>query len=256
MLIGTSGWQYASWRGLFYPPNTPQRSWLAHYAARFACVEVNSAFYNLPSSATFTSWAERTPDDFRFALKLSRYLTHVRRLREPTDAVNLFLERAAPLASKTGPLLFQLPPTMRCDVDRLAAVLAVIPQRWRVAVEFRHASWYTDEVTSVMRDRNAAMCLTDRGSRPVQPLRRTASWGLVRLHEGRAMPHPCYGDTALRSWVRRVSDLWTLDEDVHVFFNNDGHACAVRDAVRFAAHARHAGWATSRVPSLREASGL
>jgi uncharacterized protein YecE (DUF72 family) len=253
MLIGTSGWQYASWRGLFYPRDIPQRSWLEHYAARFACVEVNNTFYNLPSSETFASWAERTPPDFRFALKLSRYLTHVRRLREPADPVHLFLERAAPLAAKTGPLLLQLPPTMRCDVDRLAAVLAQIPQRWPVAVEFRHASWYTEEVTAVLRDRNAAMCLTDRRGRPLQPLRRTASWGFVRLHEGRATPLTCYGDTALRSWVRRVTELWALDEDVHVFFNNDGHGCAVRDAVRFAAHARRVGWATSRVPSLGEA---
>jgi uncharacterized protein YecE (DUF72 family) len=117
-----------------------------------------------------------------------------------------------------------------------------------------HSSWYSGEVAALLRDRDAAMCLTDRRGRPVQPLRRTASWGFVRLHEGRAAPPPCYGDTALRSWVRRTSELWDRGEDVHVFFNNDGRGCAVRDAVRFAGHARRAGWATSRVPSLAEAA--
>jgi uncharacterized protein YecE (DUF72 family) len=253
MIVGTSGWQYPSWRGLFYPRELPQRDWLGHYAARFGCVEVNNTFYNLPTAETFAGWAERTPDDFRFALKLSRYLTHIRRLRDPDDPVQLFLERATPLAAKTGPLLLQLPPTMRCDVGRLAATLAAIPRRWRVAVEFRHPSWYTAEVTAVLRDRDAAMCLTDRRGRPVQPLLRSASWAFIRLHEGRAAPVPCYGDTALRSWVSRLSGLWKHGDDVHVFFNNDGRGCAVRDAVRFAGHARRAGWSTTRVPSLREA---
>jgi uncharacterized protein YecE (DUF72 family) len=253
LIVGTSGWQYAAWRGRLYPAGVPQRSWLAHYAARFAAVEVNNTFYNLPSSDTFSRWAEQTPDDFRFALKLSRYLTHIRRLTEPEDAVRLFLERARPLAAKTGPLLLQLPPTMRCDVDRLARALSAFPSRWQVAVEFRHPSWYTDEVAALLRDHDAALCLTDRRGRPQQPLRRTASWGFVRLHEGTATPPPCYGDTALSSWARRIAGLWTADEDVHVFFNNDPEGCAVRDAVRFARLASRDGLHPTRVPGLREA---
>ena len=252
LIVGTSGWQYASWRGRFYGA-VPQREWLPHYARRFATVEVNNTFYNLPATTTFARWAEQTPQDFTFAVKLSRYLTHIRRLREPEASVSLFMERAAPLAAKTGPLLMQLPPTMRCDVDRLAAALTAVPRRWQVAVEFRHVSWYTEEVAAVLRERDAAMCLTDRRGRPVQPLWRTASWGFIRLHEGRAAPWPCYGDTALRSWVNRIAKLWTREQPVHVFFNNDPSGCAVRDAVRFAGHARRAGWDTTRVPSLREA---
>ncbi|PZR83063.1 MAG: DUF72 domain-containing protein [Candidatus Aeolococcus gillhamiae] len=253
LIVGTSGWQYASWRGRFYPRGLPQRAWLAHYADRFACVEVNNTFYNLPAAETFQRWGEETPADFRFVLKLSRYLTHIRRLREPEDPVRLFLERAAPLAAKTGPLLLQLPPTMRCDVARLDAALACFPERCRIAVEFRHASWYTGEVAACLRDHDAALCLTDRRGRPQQPMWRTASWGFVRLHEGRATPWPCYGDASLRRWAARIADLWSPEEEVYTFFNNDPQGCAVRDAVRFARHAARAGLRPTRVPSLDEA---
>ncbi len=253
LIVGTSGWQYASWRGRFYPRGLPQRSWLEHYAHRFARVEVNNTFYNLPAAETFRRWSEETPADFRFALKLSRYLTHICRLREPEDSVALFLERAKPLAAKTGPLLLQLPPTMRCDVERLDAALAAFPRRWRIAVEFRHTSWYTDEVAACLRHHDAALCLTDRRGRPQQPMWRTSTWGFVRLHEGRATPYPCYGDTSLRSWVTRIADLWRPDDDVFAFFNNDPGGCAARDAVRFAHHAARAGLHATRVPDIREA---
>jgi uncharacterized protein YecE (DUF72 family) len=253
LIVGTSGWQYASWRGRFYPRGLAQRSWLLHYAQRFACVEVNNTFYNLPSAETFKRWGEETPPDFRFVLKLSRYLTHIRRLREPEDSVRLFLERAAPLAAKTGPLLLQLPPTMRCDVGRLDDALTAFPRRWRIAVEFRHPSWYSEEVAACLRGHDAALCLTDRRGRPLQPMWRTSTWGFVRLHEGRATPYPCYGDTALRSWAERIGALWTPDEDVYAFFNNDPSGCAVRDAVRFSRHASRAGLRPTRVPAISEA---
>ncbi len=253
LIVGTSGWQYRSWRGRFYPDGLPQRRWLDHYAARFACVEVNNTFYNLPAAETFARWGAETPHDFRFVLKLSRYLTHIRRLREPEDSVRLFLERAEPLAAKTGPLLLQLPPTMRCDVERLDAALSAFPRRWRIAVEFRHASWYTDDVAACLRTHDAALCLTDRRGQPQQPMWRTSTWGFVRFHEGRATPHPCYGDTSLRSWVTRIRALWAPADDVYAFFNNDPGGCAVRDAVRFAAHAGRANLHPTRVPSIREA---
>ncbi len=253
LIVGTSGWQYASWRGRFYPRELPQRGWLQHYADRFACVEVNNTFYNLPAAETFRRWGEQTPADFSFVLKLSRYLSHIRRLSDPEDSVRLFLERAEPLAAKTGPLLLQLPPTMRRDVDLLDAALAAFPRRWHVAVEFRHPSWYVDEVAACLHKHGAALCLTDRRGRPMQPMWRTATWGFIRLHEGRATPYPCYGDAALRSWVQRIAGLWSAEEDVYAFFNNDPGGCAVRDAVRFAAHASRAGLRPTRVPALGEA---
>lgn len=250
--VGTSGWQYASWRDAFYPHQVPQRRWLQHYAQRFACVEVNNTFYNLPAAQSFTRWAEETPADFQFSLKVSRYLTHIRRLREPQASIDLFLERAQHLGDKLGPLLVQLPPTLRCDVERLDAALRAFPSRLRVAVEFRHNSWYTEEVASVLRERRATLCITDRLGRPLQPMWRTAPWGFVRLHEGRAAPPPCYGDRSLQSWVDRIASLWEASEEVHVYFNNDPRGCAVRDAVRLAAIARRRGMSVTRVPSAAE----
>jgi uncharacterized protein YecE (DUF72 family) len=167
--------------------------------------------------------------------------------------VQLFLERAQPLSAKTGPLLLQLPPTMRCDVKRLDAALAAFPRPWRIAVEFRHASWYVDDVQACLRHHDAALCLTDRCGQPRQPMWRTSAWGFVRFHEGRATPYPCYGDAALRSWSRRIASLWGPADDVYAFFNNDPGGCAVRDAIRFAGHASRVGLRPTRVPALREA---
>ena len=250
--VGTSGWQYPDWHGAFYPEKLPQRLWLEHYAARFRTVEVNNTFYNLPDASVFEAWGERTPDDFLFVLKLSRYLTHIKRLRDPQAAVDLFLEHARPLQRKTGPLLLQLPPNFEIDLERLDAALRTIPAGMGCAVEFRHASWYVDETAALLREHGVPLCLTDRGSRLLQPLWRTADWGFVRLHEGRARPIPCYGSEALQAWVDRIATLWSGSEDVFVFFNNDPHCCAVRDAITFAQLAAAAGLQPTRVPQADE----
>lgn len=252
LLVGTSGWQYAWWRERFYPRAVPQRRWLPFYAERFACVEVNNTFYSLPERSTFERWAEQTPEDFVFALKLSRYLTHIRRLRDPQDTVRLFLERAAALGPKLGPLLLQLPPSLHRDLEHLEETLRCFPPELRVAVEFRHPSWYCEDVFTLLSERNAALCLTDRAGRPLQPLRRTSTWGFVRLHEGRATPRPCYGDGSLRSWLGRIASLWSAADDVYLFFNNDGAGCAVSDAVRIARRAERLGLRPSRVPRAVE----
>ncbi len=246
VFVGTSGWQYASWRGPFYPDDLAQSRWLEWFAHRFQVVEVNNTFYRLPSPETFKGWAGRTPPDFVIAPKVSRYLTHVKRLKEPEEPVRRFLDHAAPLGGKLGPLLVQLPPNLAADVGRLDAVLALFGPR-RVAVEFRHDSWFTDEVRAVLESHGAALCLADRRSRKVSPLWRTADWGYVRLHEGTASPPPCYGRAALDGWARRLAETWGPGADVYVFFNNDPRACAVRDAVAFARLAERAGLATSRV---------
>jgi uncharacterized protein YecE (DUF72 family) len=244
--VGTSGWQYDSWRGVLYPAGLPQRKWLEHYAARFQVVEVNNTFYHLPERRTFEGWAERTPPDFVFALKLSRYLSHIKRLREPEEPVKRFLDRAAPLEGRAGPLLLQLPPDFHADPGRLTAVLDCIPRALRVAVEFRHASWFTEEVRSVLEQRGAALCLPDRRSRLQAPLWRTADWGYVRLHEGRARPQPSYGADALAAWVERIARLWPDGSDVYVFFNNDPNGCAVRNASMFASLVERSGRRVSR----------
>ena len=249
--IGTSGWQYRDWRGLFYPQGLRQASWLEHYADRFRVVEVNNAFYRLPEANTFTAWAERTPDDFVVAVKASRYLTHIRRLREPSEAVARLLERARCLGPKLGPVLLQLPPTLAADLGALRATLACFPADVRVAVEFRHESWFSDETRGVLADHDAAFCLADSPKRRT-PEWRTASWGYVRFHEGRSSPRPCYGRTALGNWAGRLADLFGPDDDVYAFFNNDPRGCAVRDARRLARAVERAGLPPTRVPSSRE----
>ena len=185
-------------------------------------VESNNAFYRLPERATFESWAQRTPPGFVWAVKMSRYLTHIKRLAEPAEPVQRFLERVEGLGPKLGPVLLQLPPTLRADLARLDQVLRLVTPHARVAVEFRHDSWFSAETRALLEQRGAALCLADRGSRPVTPLWRTAPWGYVRWHQGRAAPKPCYGGGALRAWANCVADLWASGEDVFCFFNNDG----------------------------------
>jgi uncharacterized protein YecE (DUF72 family) len=232
-LVGTSGWQYRDWRGVLYPPELPQRRWLEHYAARYPTVESNAAFYRLPSYETFASWRDRTPPGFVMAVKASRYLTHIRRLRDPADPVRRLMSQAAGLGDRLGPILLQLPPTLRADAGLLDACLACFPPGVRVAVEPRHDSWWTAEVRAVLERRTAALCWADRRSRPVTPLWRTADWGYVRLHHGRANPHPRYGRTALMSWVGRIGDTWPVEADVFAYFNNDPGGAAIHDADAF-----------------------
>lgn len=235
--VGTSGWQYRDWRGegRLYPPGLAQRFWLRHYAERFPVVEVNNAFYRLPERDTFRRWHDETPDGFVFAVKMSRYLTHIKRLKEPAEPVGRFFERATALGSKLGPVLLQLPPTLKKDVDALAETLRQFPAGARVAVEPRHDSWWDDEVKALLEEHDAALAWADRRGRPVTPLWTTASFGYLRLHEGRAEPRPRYGRAALTSWVERVGR-----ENVpsYVFFNNDPGGAAVTDAAAMVAIAR------------------
>ncbi len=249
--IGTSGWQYDDWRGAFYPAGLAKSRWLEHYSQRFAAVESNSAFYRLPAQHTFEEWAAQTPDDFEIAVKASRYLTHIRRLREPEQPVRLLMERLEGLGDKCGPVLIQLPPNLPADAELLDTTLRAFPAGVRVAVEPRHPSWFGDDTRGVLERWGAAWCLADLGGRR-PPLWRTAEWGYVRFHRGRASPSPCYGRTALESWIERLGALWRDEGVVYCFFNNDRQACAVRDAHRLGLTAVRRGHQATRVPSARE----
>jgi uncharacterized protein YecE (DUF72 family) len=230
--VGTSGWQYRDWRGVLYPDSLPQRAWLEHFASVFRTVEVNNAFYRLPAVAVFERWRDQTPSGFVMAVKVSRYLTHVRRLRDPAEPVDRLVERAAGLGDRLGPYLLQLPPNLRSDVSRLDACLRAFPSGTRVAVEPRHESWWTDEVRAVLERRGAALCWADRRGHPITPLWPTADWGYVRLHEGTASPRPSYGRTALSTWLDRITSAWPSPQaDVFVYFNNDPGGAAVRNAL-------------------------
>jgi uncharacterized protein YecE (DUF72 family) len=226
------------------------RSWLEAYADRFAIVESNNAFYRLPERRTFEAWADRTPHDFLMTVKVSRYLTHIRRLREPREPVERFMSRIEGLGDKLGPVLLQLPPQFHENAERLDRTLAQFPSRVRVAVEFRHQSWYTTEIRALLERHRAALCLADRRG-PLTPIWRTADWTYLRFHEGRARPEPSYGRVALDSWARRLADAWDSAEDSYVFFNNDQRACAPRDAARFAHLCERAGLRPSRTPAPR-----
>ena len=242
-MMGTSGWQYKDWRGSLYEPKLPQRLWLERFAGAFATVEVNNAFYRLPERDTFAHWRERTPADFVFAVKMSRYLTHIKRLKEPAEPVARFLSRADALGDKLGPVLLQLPPTLKIDVAALDETLAQFPRTVKVAVEPRHDSWWTGEVRDLLQRHNAALSWADRLSRPVTPLWETADFGYLRLHEGRAKPWPRYGRTALSTWLDRLAGVPT-----YVYFNNDPGGAAVTDATTMAALARRRGIDVTRTP--------
>ncbi|AWW40375.1 histidine kinase [Streptomyces sp. AS58] len=248
LFVGTSGWQYKDWRGLLYPEGCPTRLWLEEYAARFATVEVNNAFYRLPTRENFAAWRERVPPDFVVAVKASRYLTHVRRLRDPEEPVHRLMSHAAGLGRRLGPVLLQLPPTLRADPDLLDACLGCFPASTRVAVEPRHDSWWTPRVEEVLRSRGAALCWADVLGRPATPLRRTADWGYVRFHQGRAHPWPHYGRRSLRTWVDRIATTWSDRQDVYAYFNNDPGGAAVEDASAFAVLAHGAGLTVTRTP--------
>ena len=261
VFVGTSGWQYRDWRGLLYPPELPEHGWLEHYASQYATVENNSTFYRLPARDVFAGWRARTPDDFVMAIKASRYLTHVKRLRDPADAVRRLLAAASGLGPRLGPVLLQLPPDLPADPGRLAACLAALtgsagpggPGRSgavRVAVEPRHPSWWNEEVRQVLTEHGAALCWADRAGRPVTPLWRTAGWGYLRFHQGVARPWPRYGARALRSWLGRVQAAWPADADVYAYFNNDPGGAAVADSAAFAAACRRAGMTAGRTPAV------
>ncbi|MBT2395964.1 DUF72 domain-containing protein [Streptomyces sp. ISL-100] len=250
MLVGTSGWQYKDWRGVFYPPKQPQRLWLEEYARHFATVENNNAFYRLPSREIFASWRERTPDGFVMAVKASRYLTHLKRLHEPEEPVSRLMDRTDGLGDRMGPVLLQLPPNFRQDTGALDACLSCFPGSVRVAVELRHPSWWEAEreLRALLERHGSALCWADRGSRPVTPLWRTASWGYVRFHGGSAGPAPRYGRQALASWARRIADAWPDEADVFAYFNNDAGGAAVVDAALFGRAAAALGRTVSRTP--------
>ena len=251
--IGTSGWQYRDWRGRFYPQRLAQRRWLEHYAAHFATVESNNAFYRLPERDTFVSWRERTPPDFRWSVKASRFLTHIKRLREPEEPVARLMDRAAGLGERLDTVLLQLPPTLRADPELLRECLARFPAGSRVAVEPRHESWWTDEVRALLERYGAALCWADRDEQPVAPLWRTADWAYLRLHHG--FESWGYRPQTLHRWAERLAATWAPGEDVLVYFNNDPGGAAVVDAVVFADAVRGTGRTATRVPTPDQASG-
>jgi uncharacterized protein YecE (DUF72 family) len=233
--IGCSGWNYADWRERVYPRGLPPRRWLSHYATLFDTVEVNSTFYRLASRDAVASWVEQTPDHFVFALKASRYLTHVKRLADLDPGVARFYERIEPLVGtpKLGPIVWQLPANFHRDDERLASALDQLPAG-RHAFEFRHASWFVPEVYALLRDHDAALVIGDHPERPFQSHEFTTDWTLIRFHYGVRGRRGNYSETELRTWQRRISQ-WRRRYEIFAYFNNDWQGFAVRNALRLKA---------------------
>jgi uncharacterized protein YecE (DUF72 family) len=229
--IGCSGWNYGHWRGRFYPEGLPVSRWLEHYAQSFDTVEINASFYRLPTRRSAERWAAATPPDFVFAVKASRYLTHVKRLREVGEGVALLLERIEPLstAGKLGPILWQLPENFHRNDERLTGALDELPPG-RHAFEFRHASWFVPEVEDLLRAHGVALVIGDHPKRPFQTLSRTADWMFSRLHQGRGRDGN-YTPAQLREWAARVRG-WRQDDGVYLYFNDDWNGHAVKEAIR------------------------
>jgi uncharacterized protein YecE (DUF72 family) len=232
--IGCSGWNYAHWRhGVFYPERCPASRWLRYYARFFDTVELNNTFYRLPRTSAVARWATESPPRFVFAVKVSRYVTHIKRLVDVDRHLPLLLDRIDPLlrSPKLGPLLWQLPPTFRRDDDRLAAALAHFPPSLRHAVEFRHESWFVPEVMTLLRERNVALVIADRPEiSSFQTHELTADFTFVRFHYGSRGIGGNYSERELDEWAGRIRG-WSDRGDVFAYFNNDWEGFAPRNAL-------------------------
>lgn len=228
--IGCSGWTYKDWKGPFYPEGTKDRERLEVYASRFDTAEINASFYRLPTEAMVEGWAERTPADFRFAWKVSHFITHNKKLKDCAESVALVWGRMAPLGAKLGPALVQLPPMLKRDDGRLAGFLRLLPPG-RVTVEFRHPSWYEPAVFRILADFDAALCISDHHHAPA-PWELTASWAYVRGHGPGGRYAGRYPDAELAAWGRRIVAWRRRGLDVHAYFDNDIKSAAPLDALR------------------------
>ncbi|HET7789715.1 MAG TPA: DUF72 domain-containing protein [Gemmatimonadales bacterium] len=225
LYVGTSGYAYKEWKGYFYPEKIAADEMLRFYATKLRTVEINNTFYRMPKEAVVTAWAEQVGPEFRFILKASQKITHFKRLKDVGSELEYFLKAATLLGEKRGPTLFQLPPNMKKDLPRLTDFLALIPKRWRAAFEFRHETWYGEDVYDALRSANAALVLADNDEGPEPAAVATADWGYLRLRREN------YDDAALQGWVTRVtSQQWS---DTFVFFKHEEAGAGPAMAARF-----------------------
>ncbi|HWB12331.1 MAG TPA: DUF72 domain-containing protein [Pirellulales bacterium] len=225
LYVGTSGYSYKEWKGNFYPQKLPANQMLKFYGEQFRTVEINNTFYRMPKAAVVEAWANTVPADFRFVLKAPKQITHIKVLKDAADSVAYFVEVAGALGQRLGPLLFQLPPTAKKDVPRLRAFLELLPPSARAAFEFRHASWFDDEVFDLLRDRSAALCIAEADNDLEVPFVSTADWGYLRLRR------PDYSETELTAWAKRVKDQgW---QDAFVFFKHEDEGKGPKMAKEF-----------------------
>lgn len=229
--VGCSGWLYRHWRGSFYPADLPQGRWLEHYASVFDTVEVNNTFYRLPETSTFAAWRDRTPRGFLFSVKASRFLTHMKKLKDPEEPLSRFFERASALERRLGPVLYQLPPRWPKNLGRLELFLAALPAGGTHVVEFREPSWYAEDVFAALENAGVGLCLHDmRGSE--SPRRFVGPVAYVRFHGSGARYGGRYPDSVLEEWADLLGGEIRRGRRVFAYFNNDSGGHAPRDAIR------------------------
>jgi uncharacterized protein YecE (DUF72 family) len=226
--IGTSGWVYKHWHGLFYPTELRQADWFGTYAREFNTVEINNSFYRLPSATAFDAWREQAPPGFVYAVKASRFLTHLKKLKDPEEPLQRFFERASHLGPTLGPVLYQLPPHWRVNLPRFEAFLTLLPASYLHVIEFRDASWLIEEVFRLLERYQVVHCIHDMQPLHV-PLRLTASTVYLRFH-GDPAHGGDYQLAALETWARRIEEWRSQKLDIFIYFNNDGSGYALEDA--------------------------
>ena len=219
---------YSHWREVFYPKGLPHRSWFEYYAEQFDTVEINNSFYRLPKPETFESWRTHSPDGFRFAIKGNRFITHIKRLKDPDESIGRFFDSAGKLESRAGPILWQLAPSFHRDDERLGAFLKALPRSHLHTFEFRHKSWLAPEVYTLLGEHRAAMCIPDRPDLP-RDIRATTDWIYLRLH-GSDHDEGDYGQEELGVWAGRIREFLDDGLDVWAYFDNDQHGFAVKNA--------------------------
>lgn len=229
--VGTSGWHYAHWKGPFYPEKMSSGDFLAFYSERFRTVEINNSFYRLPEARTFREWRDATPDGFLFSVKASRYITHMKKLKDPGGPVRKFLRRAEALGGKLGPVLFQLPPRWTRDPERLDSFLGTLPEGIRGAFEFRDPTWFVPEVYRILEDHGAAFCIYDLDG-SVSPEEVTADFVYVRLHGPVGKYGGSYTPRKLSEWAGAISAWARQGKDVYCYFDNDAQGYAVLNAAK------------------------
>lgn len=226
--VGTSGWIYAHWRGRFYPKEMRVKDWFAHYARHFDTVEINNSFYRLPSESAFDIWREQAPAGFVYTVKASRFLTHMKKLKDPEEPIERILGRARRLGEKLGPVLYQLPGGWKCNLDRLAHFFAALPRDLLHVMEYRRADWLCDEVFALMREHNISLCIHDLLID--HPRVATSNVVYVRFHGARAKYLGSYTRRQLLWWAIWMNEQARSGQNVYAYFNNDAEAHAVRNA--------------------------
>lgn len=229
--IGTSGWKYKHWNGVFYPKELKQKDQLHYYYQLFNTVELNNSFYRQPTAENFSAWRAAVPAGFTYAVKANRYFTHLKKLKVNAEEIEEFLNNSAYLKEKLGPILFQLPPHWHINTERLAHFLALLPKGFRYVFEFRNQTWYHEEVNDLLANYNAAFCIYELAGHS-SPLSVTADFVYVRLHGPGAKYQGSYNDETLKTWANFAENMVNSDKDIYIYFDNDQAGYAAFNAKR------------------------